>query len=58
MSYGWNIMVEEVMATIPTLWDTVRDYLRGHPGAAAPNNSLPALVYGEGPQSYYSGAPV
>ncbi|GAB4820904.1 hypothetical protein N2152v2_007950 [Parachlorella kessleri] len=55
ISYGWNIIVNEVMATIPTLWDTVRDYLRAHPTAAAPNNSLPALVYGEGQQSYYSG---
>lgn len=55
-SYGWNIIVGEVMETIPTLWSSVRAWARANPGSVAPNNSLPGLVMGDaGEEQWYSG---
>ncbi|KAF8507780.1 glycosyltransferase family 15 protein [Gautieria morchelliformis] len=38
--YGFTVSLYEFAATIPTLWDTVKNFTREHPDYVDPNNAL------------------
>ncbi|KAH9933691.1 glycosyltransferase family 15 protein [Amylocystis lapponica] len=38
--YGFTITMYEYMATIPTLWDTVKEFTRDHPEYVAKDNAM------------------
>ncbi|KAJ6479973.1 glycosyltransferase family 15 protein [Mycena vitilis] len=38
--YGFTIALYEWSATIPTLWDTVKDYMKKYPSHVAPDNAM------------------
>ncbi|KAG9312396.1 alpha-1,2-mannosyltransferase [Chiua virens] len=39
-TYGFTISLYEFQATIPSLWDRVKEYARAHPDTLHPNNAL------------------
>ncbi|TDL19414.1 glycosyltransferase family 15 protein [Rickenella mellea] len=49
--YGWTISLYEWGATIPSLWETVKDFVKANPHYVAPNNSL-SFLSDDGGESY------
>jgi len=41
--YGFTITMYEYLATIPTLWDTVKEFIAEHPEYVAPDNAMDYL---------------
>ncbi|ORY99935.1 nucleotide-diphospho-sugar transferase [Syncephalastrum racemosum] len=55
LKYGWTISIKEYVETIPTLWDTVKDFMKEHPEHIVPKNdpeSLMSWVSNDGGDSY------
>lgn len=46
--YGFTIMVPEYIETIPTLWQTVRQFMKENPSLVHPNNALKMFTNDEG----------
>ncbi|KAF8894629.1 glycosyltransferase family 15 protein [Infundibulicybe gibba] len=41
--YGFTISLPEYEATIPTLWDTVKEFIAAHPDLVSPDNAMDFL---------------
>ncbi|KAL1936904.1 hypothetical protein VTO73DRAFT_4551 [Trametes versicolor] len=50
-TYAFTITMYEFRATIPTLWDTVKDFTKKHPEYIAPNNAM-GYMSDDGGDSY------
>ncbi|PVZ98392.1 hypothetical protein BB558_004289 [Smittium angustum] len=46
--YGFNMAPNEYMKTIPTLWDTTKEFMKKHPGYMAENNLIKWATNKEG----------
>lgn len=55
ISLGWNVMVNEIMETIPGLWPAVARFIEKNPWVEAKDNALSAFVMGRGEGAYYTG---
>ncbi|KAL5519385.1 hypothetical protein ACEPAH_1068 [Sanghuangporus vaninii] len=49
--YGYTISLYEWGQTIPTLWDTVKDFIKDHPEHLAENNSM-SFISNDGGKSF------
>lgn len=52
---GWTISIKEYVETIPTLWDTVKEFIRKHPEHILPKDhpeSLLEWISNDGGESY------
>ncbi|KAJ2005277.1 hypothetical protein GGI02_001097 [Coemansia sp. RSA 2322] len=38
LKYGWNIALPEFMETVPTLWNTTKEFIKKHPEHLAPHS--------------------
>ncbi|KAL1932323.1 hypothetical protein VTP01DRAFT_9379 [Rhizomucor pusillus] len=55
LKYGWTISIKEYVETIPTLWDTVKEFIRKHPEHILPKDhpeSLLEWISNDGGESY------
>ncbi|KAH6901275.1 alpha-1,2-mannosyltransferase [Coprinopsis sp. MPI-PUGE-AT-0042] len=43
-TYGFNIVIPENRNSIPTLWDTVQDFIKEHPEHIADDNALNLMI--------------
>jgi len=50
-AYGWTISIKEYEATIPTLWDTTKEFIKKHPDSLAKDN-LMDWVSNDGGETY------
>jgi len=49
--YGFTLSLYEYADTIPTLWDTVKDFMTAHPELISPDNAM-EFVSGDGGVTY------
>ncbi|KDQ60808.1 glycosyltransferase family 15 protein [Jaapia argillacea MUCL 33604] len=49
--YGFTVSLYEYEATIPTLWDTVKEFIHENPGLVSPDNAM-AFLSDNGGDSY------
>jgi len=49
--YGFTISLYEYPATIPTLWDTTRTFIKENPGLMAPDNAM-GFISDDGGETY------
>ncbi|KAI8141487.1 nucleotide-diphospho-sugar transferase [Fennellomyces sp. T-0311] len=55
LKYGWTISIKEYVETIPTLWETVKSFMKEHPEYIIPKSdpeSLLAWISNDGGESY------
>ncbi|KAI8384343.1 nucleotide-diphospho-sugar transferase [Radiomyces spectabilis] len=44
LKYGWTISIKEYESTIPTLWNTVKNFMKEHPEHIVPKNDPESLL--------------